>query len=385
MGQQMTINRQRGQLVASQNQVSSDWCKPAQSALTRSTSIAEVKDIHDKARVYQEIARRAKLHSEQNEFAELKIECEAKIGQLLQATITHGGAAESHTIQLKDHRITKQQSLRFRRIASVPPDDRQKWYVEKRKRGGEISSAGIYRLAKNLLSKNKRAKLQKDACRFAATGNDSKIIHGDMAVLFDVLKASSVDLILTDPPYGDVEHYDRLARLAKDKLRNGGLCVAYTGLYHLDRVMAAMGAQLDYWWQFVLVYKTHTPVHQRHVYSKHKVILVYGKPPLQTAKQWTEDVIESAAAEKELHDWQQPITEARELIRRLSSPRDLVVDPFAGSGTTLVAAKELGRRWLGTEIDANTAAVARKRVMEQPPSTDGVNGEILGSPPTEEQ
>ncbi|MCG2685420.1 MAG: site-specific DNA-methyltransferase [Planctomycetales bacterium] len=39
-----------------------------------------------------------------------------------------------------------------------------------------------------------------------------------------------------------------------------------------------------------------------------------------------------------------------------------VVDPFCGSGTTLVAAKRLGRKWLGIEIDSGVAASARKRI-----------------------
>src|SRR5262249_33480356 len=39
------------------------------------------------------------------------------------------------------------------------------------------------------------------------------------------------------------------------------------------------------------------------------------------------------------------------MIDRLTDPGGLVVDPYSGSGTTLAAAKAMGRRWLGTEID----------------------------------
>ena len=49
-------------------------------------------------------------------------------------------------------------------------------------------------------------------------------------------------------------------------------------------------------------------------------------------------------------------------------PGGLVIDYFMGSGTTAVAAKILGLRWWGSEIDPDTAEMARERVrMTQPP------------------
>ena len=49
---------------------------------------------------------------------------------------------------------------------------------------------------------------------------------------------------------------------------------------------------------------------------------------------------------------------------RLTEASDLVVDPFVGGGTVAVACRALGRRWLGTEIDAEAVAVARKRLAD---------------------
>ena len=49
-------------------------------------------------------------------------------------------------------------------------------------------------------------------------------------------------------------------------------------------------------------------------------------------------------------------------IKILSYKNDVILDPFAGSGTTLVAAEILGRRWLGIELSPNYMEVAQKRV-----------------------
>jgi site-specific DNA-methyltransferase (adenine-specific) len=50
-------------------------------------------------------------------------------------------------------------------------------------------------------------------------------------------------------------------------------------------------------------------------------------------------------------------------IKILTYRNDLVLDPFAGSGTSLCAAEIGGRRWIGIELSENYAKVAKDRVQ----------------------
>lgn len=62
------------------------------------------------------------------------------------------------------------------------------------------------------------------------------------------------------------------------------------------------------------------------------------------------------------HGCQMPEQLLGRILRACSHPGDLVLDPFAGSGTTLVVAKKLARRWLGFEVSSNYASQAQARL-----------------------
>jgi len=64
------------------------------------------------------------------------------------------------------------------------------------------------------------------------------------------------------------------------------------------------------------------------------------------------------------HEAKFPLELPTRLIRLLSDPGDVVLDPFVGSGTTAVAALRLGRRYLGIELLPRYAALARAAVEQ---------------------
>ncbi len=65
-----------------------------------------------------------------------------------------------------------------------------------------------------------------------------------------------------------------------------------------------------------------------------------------------------------LHAWEKPAELAERLIRHSTSPGDLVIDPFAGTGTFLSAAARLGRNALGADIGRDMLAWGAKRGLE---------------------
>lgn len=63
-----------------------------------------------------------------------------------------------------------------------------------------------------------------------------------------------------------------------------------------------------------------------------------------------------------VHPTQKPVALMREFIRQSTKPGDVVLDPFMGSGTTGVAALELGRRFVGIELDEGYFRTACARI-----------------------
>jgi site-specific DNA-methyltransferase (adenine-specific) len=87
------------------------------------------------------------------------------------------------------------------------------------------------------------------------------------------------------------------------------------------------------------------------------------------------------------HGCQMPEQLLGRIVRVSSNPGDLVLDPFGGSGTTLVTAKKLGRRWIGFELSANYAAQAQSRLdaaLEGQP-LEGAEEPSLSAPRTPRQ
>ena len=72
----------------------------------------------------------------------------------------------------------------------------------------------------------------------------------------------------------------------------------------------------------------------------------------------------AAIHESGLHPTQKPVEVMRWCIRLATNPGDTILDPFAGSGTTGVAALLEGRRFIGVELDPTYHAIAARRLAD---------------------
>jgi site-specific DNA-methyltransferase (adenine-specific)/modification methylase len=68
--------------------------------------------------------------------------------------------------------------------------------------------------------------------------------------------------------------------------------------------------------------------------------------------------------ERSKHKTQKPLKVCIPYLEISSNPGDLVLDPFMGSGTTAVAAKMLGRDFIGFELNPEFVAIGEERLLE---------------------
>lgn len=236
----------------------------------------------------------------------------------------------------------------------------------------EEMKAGLIHM-KEALSEVKKKKKQETRAALAKAGKDipddefAIVTHGDFREVLAAMPDNSIDMIFTDPPYDEesIPLYSDLARLAAQKLKSGGSLITYAGHYAIGEIYNLMVQHLRYWW---IIADKHNGNSARLI---GKNIFVEWKPLLWFVKdrrandEYVADLFQSSQPKKLEHDWQQDTSEAAYYIERLTNPGDLVVDPFAGSGTTLLAAKRLSRRSLGIEIDKENVQIAKHRLQTE--------------------
>lgn len=207
----------------------------------------------------------------------------------------------------------------------------------------------------------------------------NSVIHGDCLELLPKLAADSANFILTDPPY-ITRYKDRSGRTVRNDdndawlkpaftemhrvLEPDSFCVTFYGWPQADKFMGAYKAAGFRVVGHLAFPKRYTSS-SRFLRYQHECahLLAKGHPP--HPEETIGDVIDWTYSGNKLHPTQKPLSVLLPLIETFSKPGRLVLDPFAGSGSTLVASRMLGRRWLGIELDPKYHAIAQRRLSDE--------------------
>jgi len=186
------------------------------------------------------------------------------------------------------------------------------------------------------------------------------IYHGDCREILPHLP--KVDLVLTDPPYGigkagwDSEYITGWERVAMNLSKSG--LVMNTGEQEICTAIKSLGDDyrgLFYGWNRNGMTRSSIG------YMNIIVAVVAGK--VKMGQNFCQFTIKDLTRKN--HPSPKPIEYVICLITRFSDEGALILDPFMGSGTTLVAAKQLNRKAIGIEIEQKYCDIAIDRLRQE--------------------
>ena len=248
--------------------------------------------------------------------------------------------------------------------------------------------------------------------------NSLKIINDDRMKLLKNLNNNSVQLIITSPPYNIGKSYEKKETLdvylneQKKTLKEcyrilskkGSLCwqvgsyFEKTELFPLDIYIYEICKKLGFRLRNRIIWHFEHGLHSNKKFSgRYETILWFTKSnnyyfnfdPIRVPQKypgkvgytgknkgkytgnkkgknpsdvWIFPNVKSNHREKTIHPCQFPIELAERLVLSMSKPNDLVVDPYSGVGTTLIAALKNKRRTAGSEILKKYVNITKKRI-----------------------
>ncbi len=265
-------------------------------------------------------------------------------------------------------------------IATLPPDQQNKAVA----RGEDAIKAVARQIGRQKAVQRQIATVQAEKAAAALVSGNRPYVITDCQ---DVVQCQA---LISDPPYGILdEPWDvppaELEAFTKGWLRRWNDCGA--------DFIASFWAQANLWrgkpwfdecltnydflhlliWHFPTV-RQNSPHDFRYTYDPIFVYRRKGSQKEVAAGAWGDDtncfdcctagipMDNNVGVDMKQHTAQKPIKVMRWLANALSMPGDLVVDPFAGSGSTGIAAVQLGRRFHGIEIDPTFRELAERRL-----------------------
>lgn len=215
------------------------------------------------------------------------------------------------------------------------------------------------------------------------------IYHGDCLDLLP--SVPECELVLTDPPFSATTHSNAKTNRGSG---TGTKAIRFDSLTAEDvrEVLGKLGERTSGWvvasmdWRHIALLEDNPPAHLRlmrfGVWVKpNPMPQISGDRPGQgwegiaylhrcdVKPAWngggSHGNFVLPVAQSTEHPTEKPLQMLHTLVERFCAPGDTVLDPFMGSGTTLRAAKDLGRRAIGIELDERYCEIAAKRLAQE--------------------
>jgi DNA modification methylase len=193
-------------------------------------------------------------------------------------------------------------------------------------------------------------------------------------------------LTITDPPYNQNYHYSKYSdRLKIDEyvkllsnIKKPCVIIHYPeetinllplALGNCDQVVTwvynsntAKQSRLISWWGCKPDFSKVTQPYKNPNDKRIKKYIENGKTGARVYDWWEIQQIKNVSKEKTSHPCQIPEEIIKRIVLTTAKEGDLIIDPFAGSGTTLKVAKELGFDYLGYELDESYCEIINNRL-----------------------
>lgn len=197
----------------------------------------------------------------------------------------------------------------------------------------------------------------------------NEIIQGDCLSIMREFPNNSIDLIVTDPPYGDNVGYGFSNKKIKNNENPLINCSALVEMYRVLKrnrsvYLFTNWKHYPFLTEFIIRY-TQFKIRHLVVWKKHNFglgwafrhqyelisVLEKGKPKYNLTDFSDVQNAGHINHNKLTHPHEKPQDLLIKMIKHSSKKGDLVLDPFAGSGSTCKACEKLGRKWIGIELD----------------------------------
>lgn len=192
---------------------------------------------------------------------------------------------------------------------------------------------------------------------------------------------NTVDVTLTDIPYGEVNRednglkklsrgdadivdFDLIELLEQLKRVTSQTIYIFCGFRQISTIISELGQDMSI---RTLVWEkpNPSPLNCHKLWLSNIELIGYGKFPNATFNGGYESsVLKHKAGSSKLHPTMKPVELLKHLVKMSSNKGDLIFDPFLGSGSTAIAAKSLGRKYIGFEKKREYYDIAKNRISQ---------------------